>query len=486
MVGDGAMPDGGITDVAATVSRYVNIINVIPSTLYVIFVYILIESGSWQHSPDWSRAFTSLVHIGIGGIVLLVIFGFGLGLIIHPIQFPIMQFFEGYWGTGSIAQAVRSHRIMHYQRACRALNDAKADSSEKLASLEAAGIRGTPAIRVPLLSRGHEALRVRDIFPRALDQVMPTRLGNVLRRAESQAGSQYGMDAVQVVPHLLFIAPTSHVDYVRNRHSQLDLAIRMTFISLVATVTAILFLWHGLWVLAAIIPYALAYFSYLGSVAAARNYGSAIDTLINLDRFMLYEALRLPPPATTEEERLANQKLAHLFNYDSTESINYKRPVAGKVTTAMGKEVATVLGESVETSLQRALRRPVVANVMGSMSLTLGRVSPEKSQLDVKVATGNDAWRTASLTGDTRFQLSGGEDRPSAPFEVAVNAPGLEVTPRQQEAQVPTTNASKSWTFILNGVWASDVIISVTLFSSGCYIQAIQLNSDGLERHDEG
>ncbi len=479
------MPDGGFNDVAATVSRYVNIINLIPSTLYVIFVYILIESGGWGHSPNWGHAFASLVHIGIGSIVLLIILGFGLGVIIHPIRFVIMQFFEGYWGSASIAQAVRSQRIMHYQRVCQALNDLEADSSEKLASLEVAGIRRSPAIRVRLLSRRHEALRVRDIFPRALSQVMPTRLGNVLRRAESQAGSQYGMEAIQVVPHLLFIAPASHVDYVKNQRSQLDLAIRMTFISLVATVTAILFLWHGLWVLIATIPYALAYFSYLGSVAAGRNYGSAIDTMINLDRFMLYEELRLPPPATTEEERLTNQKVAHLFNYDNTESISYRRPVAGKVTTAITKEIATVRGESLETSLQRALRRPAVTNVMGSMGLTLQRISSEKSQLDVKVATGNESWRTASLTGDTRFQLSGGEDRPSAPFEVAVNAPRLEITPRQQEAQVPTTNASRIWTFILNGAWTSDVIIWVTLFSSGRYIQAIQLNSDGLERHYE-
>ncbi len=124
------MPDGEFNDVAATVSRYVNIINLIPSTLYVIFVYILIESGGWGHSPNWGHAFASLVHIGIGSIVLLIILGFGLGVIIHPIRFVIMQFFEGYWGSASIAQAVRSQRIMHYQRVCQALNDLEADSSE--------------------------------------------------------------------------------------------------------------------------------------------------------------------------------------------------------------------------------------------------------------------------------------------------------------------------------------------------------------------
>ncbi|HEX2744867.1 MAG TPA: hypothetical protein VHN16_10760 [Streptosporangiaceae bacterium] len=148
-------------------------------------------------------------------------------------------------------------------------------------------------------------------------------------------------------------------------------------------------------------------------------------------------------------------------------------------------QVADAVGESIKTSLQAALRRPVVANVKGSMSLSLRQVSPERSQLEVKVATGPDAWQVAALMGDTPFQLSGGEDRPSASLEVTVDAPGLKITPRQQEAQLPTVNASKDWKFMLDGQWESDVMIWVTLFSSGRYVQAVQLDSDELERLDE-
>jgi hypothetical protein len=90
-----------------------------------------------------------------------------------------------------------------------------------------------------LLSRLGEADRVRDSFPRALDHVMPTRLGNVLRRAESQAGSQYCLNAPLAVPHLLLIAPPSHVDYVNDQRSQLDLAVRMTFVSALSCATTV-------------------------------------------------------------------------------------------------------------------------------------------------------------------------------------------------------------------------------------------------------
>ena len=156
---------------------------------------------------------------------------------------------------------------------------------------------------------------------------MPTRLGNVLRRTESQAGSQYGLDAVIAVPHLLMIAPSGHVNYVNDQRSQLDLAVRMTFISALASATAILFLWpYRCWVLIAIIPYAIAYLSYRGSVVAASHYGSALDTLINLDRFALYEQLHLGLPAGTVDERETNKELARLFGYDPNVVIGYQHP----------------------------------------------------------------------------------------------------------------------------------------------------------------
>jgi hypothetical protein len=323
------MPDG-IIDISAgaaqTVGRYFSATSVIPSALYVVFVYLLIASGSLNHPPDWGHAVASLAHLGLSGIGFLALFSVGFGVIIHPIQFAVVQFFEGYWGTTPIAQAIRLQRILRYQRLCKDLESERNFADNMLAYWRAAGIRTTPAIRAPLRSRRDEAVRVLDNFPRAMDQVMPTRLGNVLRRAEHQAGSQYGMDALQVIPHLLLIAPSRHVDYVNDQRSQLDLAVRMTFVSALAAATAILFLWPYPWVLVAIVPYALAYLSYRGSVVAASHYGAALDTLINLDRFALYKELHLQLPAKTTEERDTNRKMASLFRYDPDKDIDYEYP----------------------------------------------------------------------------------------------------------------------------------------------------------------
>ena len=85
---------------------------------------------------------------------------------------------------------------------------------------------------------------------------------------------------------------------------------------------------YRLLVLVAVIPYILAYLSYRGAVVAASLYGSALDSLINLDRFALYEQLRLQLPTDTGDERETNEELARLFNYDDAVVLDYRHPDA--------------------------------------------------------------------------------------------------------------------------------------------------------------
>jgi hypothetical protein len=326
------MANGGIVDISAgvaqTIGRYFSVVSVIPSSLYITFVYVLISSGSWQHSPNWGRAVRSLEQLGVGGIAFLAFLSVAFGVLIHPIQFAIVQFFEGYWGASSFAQALRAQRILRYQRLCQDLAGQRNRAQNQLVSYSRAGVL-PPAARTPLQSRLDETSRVINTFPRGLSQIMPTRLGNALRRSESNAGSQYALNSLQILPQLLLIAPPGHVDYVNDQRSQLDLAVRMTFISALAAPTAMLFLWpYRLWVLVAIIPYVLAYLSYRGSVVAARLYGSALDTLMNLDRFALYEQLRLELPVDTAHERETNEELARLLSYDDAVVLRYQHPDA--------------------------------------------------------------------------------------------------------------------------------------------------------------
>ncbi|MGH3771060.1 MAG: hypothetical protein ACRDRW_06655 [Pseudonocardiaceae bacterium] len=53
-------------------------------------------------------------------------------------------------------------------------------------------------------------------YPKEINRVMPTRLGNALRRFEDAAGSQYRLDAILTAPHFSLIAPDEHTQYLRE------------------------------------------------------------------------------------------------------------------------------------------------------------------------------------------------------------------------------------------------------------------------------
>ena len=331
------MATGGVVQTGASaaqaVGRYFSVISVIPCMILVAYVYLLISSGSWNHPPDWSYAIQSLEHLGVGGVAVLVLVGFGLGLAIHPLQFAVVQFFEGYWGVSRPALRMRSERIMRYQRQFREIDERGMKASDVLAHWEDIAEvdpdRGLSAVQqVPFRNTSDETARfLANNRPEGDKSVMPTRLGNVLRSFELSAGSQYGLDSLAVVPLLLLIAPDSHVDYVNDQRSQLDLAVRMIFISLMATAATVFFLWlYPLWALAAIIPYAIAYLSYRGSVVAARGYGSALKMLIDLNRFRLYEQLHVRNPGSNDEEIRANRQVSALLRGEPAR-IFYEHPV---------------------------------------------------------------------------------------------------------------------------------------------------------------
>jgi hypothetical protein len=323
------MPSG-IGDVAlgaaGSVGRYFVVVSVLPSSLLVSYSYILIRSGAAQSRVDWAAGFHALAHAGVGGALLLGFIAVGVALLTHPLQFAIVQAFEGYWGTNRIAQALRVQRILRHQKRAERLEELEANAAEAMQELatkpEAVEERTRPE------SWSDEAQRERlTLYPRALDHVMPTRLGNVMRRFESAAGTQYGLDAPTIFPHLMLVAPAEHVAYVNDQRSQLDLAVRMAFTALLATAVSVGCLWRdGLWLLIAAIPYAAAYLSYRGSVVLARQYATAVTTVIDLDRFLLYERLHLDVPATTRSERSQNRRMLRLLQHTRAPTLTYFNP----------------------------------------------------------------------------------------------------------------------------------------------------------------
>jgi hypothetical protein len=307
-----------------SIGRYFSLVSFIPSALLVAYVFALLSSGALYRPPDLGSVTHAVSHLGIADVTALILVSVGLGLALHPLQFAFVQFFEGYWGTGEIAQRARSARIWWYWRRLQTLRLQADYADDQLPGLARDEFLHQ---RVRIVSLRDEERRLSAYQPKVIDQIMPTRLGNVLRYYESAAGAPYQLEAIGVMPYLARVAPAEDMAYVNDQRSNLDLAVRMTLVFMIAFIISLALLWrYGLWLLVAIVPYTLAFLSYRGAVVAARAYGNAFAAIIALNRFALYERLHLPLPRNTSEERKNNEILRRILNFSSYDSLKYRHP----------------------------------------------------------------------------------------------------------------------------------------------------------------
>jgi len=317
----------GVTETVSTLSgrigRYFNIVSALPSALFVSYVFLLVESGAWSGPVEMSDALSS---IDLKEAALLVLLSFVTALALHPLQFSIIQMFEGYWGSSALARRIAVVRTRYHRRRLTALRLASGDAHLEVQRLDdKAGVAWFEASDRLLaeIIRGDESERERQSYPESLREVLPTRLGNVLRRYE-RAGASYGIQAIPTVPRLGMVAEDKEVEYVQDQRLQLELAVRTAFLAIVAAGLTVIFMWrHGLWMLLALGPYAVGYLSYRGAVVVAHEYGTALAVLIELNRFRLYERLRHPQPENAAQEREANARLMRAFAHDPNVRLDY-------------------------------------------------------------------------------------------------------------------------------------------------------------------
>jgi hypothetical protein len=105
-----------------SIGRYFTVISMVPSLLFVMYIYGLIAAHAWPGPFEPANALHVAERLGVGGIVALLAAALLLGLVLHPFQFLMTQLLEGYWGGSGIGLRLARWRIMHYRRAARALN----------------------------------------------------------------------------------------------------------------------------------------------------------------------------------------------------------------------------------------------------------------------------------------------------------------------------------------------------------------------------
>jgi hypothetical protein len=249
----------------SSIGRYFDVVTLIPASVFVTYMWLLIEVRPWTGTPHWREALTSLASMGLGGAGVLALASLIAGLVLHPLQFGMTQLLEGYWGATDMGRRCMTKRVVHHRRRMTRLEDLRSDGKQVLIGFRPGDI--LPEYAVPAQVQVLESDRLLANYPNDKADVMPTRLGNVLRRYESGAGRQYGLPMMVVAPHLALVCRPEHVAVLESQRTDMDLAIRLCWLSMIASLCTGLLFWRtGWWLAIAAIPYGAAYLFYRGSL----------------------------------------------------------------------------------------------------------------------------------------------------------------------------------------------------------------------------
>jgi hypothetical protein len=210
---------------------------------------------------------------------------------VQRLRLPVLRVLEGYWPAwldGPRGWLVRRSSNRH-ERLRERLQQLHGQGVDRLSSQELA-----------------EFLRLdgqRHRRPSRPNQAMPTRLGNILRAAESRPGARYGLDAIVCWPRLWLVLPEVAKQEVTQARAVLDMAAQLW-------IWAALFLVWGIWAWWAILVGLLGMtVAYRQMRSAASIYGDLVESCFDLYRRQLYETLGRSIPADPAEERRSGRNL---------------------------------------------------------------------------------------------------------------------------------------------------------------------------------
>lgn len=141
--------------------------------------------------------------------------------------------------------------------------------------------------------------------PALPSQLMPTKLGNILRAAELRPQDKYGLDVAICWPRLWLVLPEDSKQGMRSARLSLNTAARLWL-------WGILFCIWTIWAWWAIpIGLIVALFAYYQAMSAALAYSDLLDSIFDLHRTALYQSLRWPFPENPYDEHQMGKQITN-------------------------------------------------------------------------------------------------------------------------------------------------------------------------------
>jgi hypothetical protein len=245
-------------------------------------IHALNEPASWLSGKS---TLTQAVTL------LVIIFGVSAsGLVVSRLTTPVLRLLEGYWPTRPARLTrMRNARITKTQK------KAAAEDKEWQALTDQIQPPATPTPQqLASIARLDRASHRRPDQPNLF---MPTRIGNILRAAETRPRGRYGLDAVATWPQLWLVLPDSTRQELLSARQALDS-------SVAASIWGILFCVFIPWTWVAL-PIGLAVSAIAVTIwvpARAEVFGDLVDAAYDMHRIALYQQLRWPLPTDPQDE----------------------------------------------------------------------------------------------------------------------------------------------------------------------------------------
>lgn len=141
-------------------------------------------------------------------------------------------------------------------------------------------------------------------LPTGAHRLMPTRVGNVLRAAETRPRDKYGLDGAIVWPALWLLLPESTRDEVRRARAALDASVAGMIWALLSLAYTI----YSPWMLLAAPATALLIY-HVWVIDHAKAFADLVEASFDLYRHSLYTQLRWPLPKNPAAEFTAGQAI---------------------------------------------------------------------------------------------------------------------------------------------------------------------------------
>jgi hypothetical protein len=298
------------------------LVSVLPSVVLILTLFALVSSRLYPWSsalqsadgpvrPGVESIVYSVEQLGIAGGIVLSLAVLVVAVLLRPLQISAVQLLEGYWDRGGSLGAIESMAIERHARRWRRHTVLRRLWPDHERSFSFDDVARRDRLVAAAERRRARATVVLSRYPRDVGRIMPTLLGNVLRRAETTSGERYGLDTVTIYPRLYpHLSPRLDIA-MANQLDVIDSASTFVFVlSIQAAASAPLVVRLDWWSLVPAMFAVLAFVSYRGATAAAGKQGQLLATAFDLHRFDMLTAMHRRLPAHAAEELADNLQLS--------------------------------------------------------------------------------------------------------------------------------------------------------------------------------